>query len=569
MVAAVEHPNIVPVYDTGDVDGILFIAMRYIRGGDVRSLLADGQAIPAARSRSIISQIAAALDTAHTHDLVHRDVKPANMLLDAARRPTGGQFDRSGALIDHVYLSDFGISKYLATSKLTSTGHFVGTLDYIAPEQIEGKVIDGRADQYSLACAAHEMFTGVPPFRSDEIVAMISAHLTRPPPSAAALCPGLPEAVDQVLARAMAKSPADRYPTCTDFADGLSRALAAPPGQRTITAARPKHVPSTAPVAAPAGESAGERDKPPRRRRRPSGGPILAAITAAGLAVGVILIATHKAPHPRHNPAAFSSPTSKFITSRSPSPALQGKNPFASLPRYPASVTAAVYDAVTGKTYLLHPGVREHTASTVKVEIMGTLLHQAQVAGSPLPGTELSLITSMIEVDDNSAATQLLEDVGGPSAVRRFDDSVGMTATEPHATTPYIDNDPGLPAWELTTTTAADEVKLVRAFVYPNRVLNTTSRNYGVNLMEHVEAYQAWGVTAGVGPGTTVALKDGWLPLDVANNSDWQVDSIGWVKGNGRDYVLAVLTNDNSSEQAGIDTIGHISAAVYAQLRHN
>jgi beta-lactamase class A len=289
-----------------------------------------------------------------------------------------------------------------------------------------------------------------------------------------------------------------------------------------------------------------------------------------------------------------SSPTSKFRTSNPPitpqssdsPPATTpsdsptsgqhrggkpkvGKNPFASLAStYSSSVTAAVYDAATGKTYLLHPGVTEDTASIVKVEIMGTLLHQAQSSGGTLPGTELALMMSMIEASDNNSATQLLADAGGPSNVKQFDEAVGMTHTEPHATTPYINGDPNLPAWGLTTTTAADEVKLVRAFAYSNSALNTTNRNYGVSLMTHIEADQAWGVTGGVAPGATVALKNGWLPLDVASNSNWQVDSIGWIHGNGRDYVLAVLTKGNASEQAGIDAIEHISDAVYATLGH-
>ncbi len=233
---------------------------------------------------------------------------------------------------------------------------------------------------------------------------------------------------------------------------------------------------------------------------------------------------------------------------------------------YSSNVTAAVYDANTGKTYVLHKGVQDYTASIVKVEIMGTLLHQAQVQGGRPPGSEQSLLMSMIEASDNSAATQLLQQAGGPSAVKRFDESVGMTDTQPHATTPYINNDPNLPAWGLTTTTATDEVKLVKAFAYSNSVLNSTNRNYGISLMTHVEADQAWGVSGGVAPGTTVALKNGWLPIDVANNSDWQVDSIGWIHGNGRDYVLAVLTKHNTSEAAGIDTISRISRAVYAAL---
>src|SRR5215467_5485093 len=165
--AAVDHPNIIPVYDAGDAGGFLFIAMRYVSGGDVRSLLADGQVIAPARVWNIVNQVAAALDAAHEHDLIHRDVKPANMLLDV---PSGNA--------EHVYLSDFGISKQTLASHLTSTGQFVGTLDYIAPEQIEAQSIDGRVDQYSLACATYELLTGEPPFRRDLGLALINAHLS-------------------------------------------------------------------------------------------------------------------------------------------------------------------------------------------------------------------------------------------------------------------------------------------------------------------------------------------------------------------------------------------------------
>lgn len=310
----------------------------------------------------------------------------------------------------------------------------------------------------------------------------------------------------------------------------------------------------------------------------------------AALSVIALLAAGCASVPPSTDPGP--SPSSKFITTQPPSgqqsstsaPATSssstpasghqprhghGKNPFKSLSgTYSNSVTAAVYDAITGKTYLLHPGVVEDTASIVKVEIMGTLLQQAQAQGGTLPGTELALMTSMIEASDNSSATQLLADAGGPSKVKQFDTLVGMTDTNPHDTTPYINGDPNLPAWGLTTTTAADEVKLVRAFAYPNSVLNSTNRNYGLGLMEKVEADQDWGVSGGVTPGTTIALKNGWLPLDVANNSNWQVDSIGWINGNGRDYVLAVLTNGNASEQAGIDTISHISDTVFTALGH-
>ena len=225
--AAVDHPNIIPVYDAGDAGGCLFISMRYVQGGDVRALLAGGQALPPARAWNIVSQVASALDAAHAHNLVHRDVKPANMLLD---RP--GKIELAKAAdqnvsqsSEHVYLSDFGISKQTVASNLTSTGQFVGTLDYIAPEQIEGQGIDGRADQYSLACTAFEILCGAPPFKRANGFALINSHLSEKPPLITTLRPGLPPAVDQVLGKAMSKSPGQRYATCAQFAKDLGRAL--------------------------------------------------------------------------------------------------------------------------------------------------------------------------------------------------------------------------------------------------------------------------------------------------------------------------------------------------------
>lgn len=230
--AAVDHPNIIPVYDAGDAGGFLFIAMRYVSGGDVRSLLADGEALPPARVWNIVNQVAAALDAAHEHDLIHRDVKPANILLDA---PSGNA--------EHVYLSDFGISKQTLASHLTSTGQFVGTLDYIAPEQIEARSIDGRVDQYSLACATYELLTGEPPFRRDLGLALINAHLSTPPPSVAAKRPGLPPAIDQVLAKAMAKSPDQRYGTCVEFATDLGKAIGTVSGVPSVVATTAEQTP--------------------------------------------------------------------------------------------------------------------------------------------------------------------------------------------------------------------------------------------------------------------------------------------------------------------------------------
>jgi tRNA A-37 threonylcarbamoyl transferase component Bud32 len=251
--AAVDHPNIIPVYDAGDAGGFLFIAMRYVQGGDVRSLFASGQVLSPARVWNIVSQVAAALDAAHAHDLIHRDVKPANMLLDTSARNTGGKRGQVGDETDHVYLSDFGISKQTLASHLTSTGQFVGTLDYIAPETIEGKTIDGSVDQYSLACACYELFTGEPPFQRDLGLALLNAHLSTPPPKITARRPELPPAVDLVLAKAMAKNPADRYASCVAFATDLGKAIGMVPGTPLVVAAgaQPTAVAGNTPQQAP------------------------------------------------------------------------------------------------------------------------------------------------------------------------------------------------------------------------------------------------------------------------------------------------------------------------------
>ncbi len=212
--AAVDHPCIIPVFDAGEAGGVLFIAMRYVSGRDVRTLLDREGSLPADRVVSIIEQVASALDAAHARGLVHRDVKPANMLLDSSA---------SSGQLDHVYLSDFGLTKQSQlTSSLTSTGQFLGTLDYIAPEQIEGsKLVDGRADLYSLGCAAFEMLSGAPPFRRDQGVAVIWAQISAPPPRLTDLRPDLPAAIDSVLAKALAKAPGDRYQTSLEFAAAL------------------------------------------------------------------------------------------------------------------------------------------------------------------------------------------------------------------------------------------------------------------------------------------------------------------------------------------------------------
>jgi len=229
--AAVDHPHIVPVYDAGEANGVLFIAMRFVSGNDLRTLIDREGKLPAARVVHIVSQVASALDEAHSHGLIHRDVKPGNMLI--------GTVAGSGQP-DHVYLSDFGLSKQsVSSNSLTATGQFLGTLDYMAPEQVEGLSIDGRADLYALACSAFEMLAGTPPFKRDEGVAVLWAQLRAPTPSLRALRPDLPPAVDQVMAKALAKAPDDRYTSCTAFASALRAACGLGAGEAGATPAAP------------------------------------------------------------------------------------------------------------------------------------------------------------------------------------------------------------------------------------------------------------------------------------------------------------------------------------------
>jgi hypothetical protein len=231
--AAVDDAHIIPVFEAGEESGVLFIAMRFVRGGDVRSLLDRAGPLSPRRATEIISQVASALDSAHARGLVHRDVKPANMLLDEST-----DSDRP----DHVYLSDFGLTKEsLAAPGLTSTGQFLGTLDYVAPEQIEGRPVDGRTDLYALACATFELLTGAPPFRRDQGMAVMYAQVSEPPPRLSSRRPGLPASVDDIMNRALAKSPADRYASCQEFAGALRRAfgLAGDSGPRAPEPGRP------------------------------------------------------------------------------------------------------------------------------------------------------------------------------------------------------------------------------------------------------------------------------------------------------------------------------------------
>ena len=214
--AQIEHPNVIPVYQVGEEDGLLYLVMRFVNGIDLGALLQRDGPLAPDRAAQIIVQVADALDAAHANGIVHRDVKPGNILVSAR---------------DHVYLTDFGLTKHTAeTHGMTATGMFVGSVDYVAPEQIEGRSVDARADIYSLGCVLYETLSGTVPFPRDTEVARIFAHMSDRPPWLETVPPALAE----VIVRAMAKSPDDRFQSAGDC--GRSAAAAAPRADAGINA---------------------------------------------------------------------------------------------------------------------------------------------------------------------------------------------------------------------------------------------------------------------------------------------------------------------------------------------
>jgi YVTN family beta-propeller protein len=228
LAASIDHPNVIPIYDAAEADGRLYIAMRYVSGTDLKALLRREGALEPLRAVAIVTQLAAALDVAHGRGLVHRDVKPGNVLLEGEE--------------GHVYLTDFGVAKSASfATGLTTAGQRVGTIDYIAPEQIRGAEVDGRADQYSLGCLLYECLTGDVPFRRDTEVAVIYAHLRDKPPAVSDRRPEIPPTTDAVLARALAKKPGARYESCRDLAAAAEAALGHSPTKGRAGVRRPRN----------------------------------------------------------------------------------------------------------------------------------------------------------------------------------------------------------------------------------------------------------------------------------------------------------------------------------------
>jgi serine/threonine protein kinase len=264
-VASVEEPHIIPVYGAGEVDGVLYIATRFIAGGDLAGALQQaGGTLPPARAAALVEQVAAALDAAHAAGLVHRDVKPGNVLVDT------GLVNGGPGRPEHAYLSDFGLSKpALADTGLTATGTFLGTPDYSPPEQIRGLPVDGRGDQYSLACLAFVLLAGQPPFHRQETMATLFAHMNDPVPPLSRYRADLSPAVETVLARGLAKEPGQRYAHCGEFAAALRDVLEPASLASRPPVSRPPSAPETVAWTGPATEAV-----QPSQPRTPAAAPV-------------------------------------------------------------------------------------------------------------------------------------------------------------------------------------------------------------------------------------------------------------------------------------------------------
>jgi YVTN family beta-propeller protein len=292
LAASLDHPHIIPIYEAGEADGRLYLAMRYVEGTDLKALL-QKEPPSAERMVAIIDQVADALDAAHARGLVHRDVKPGNILVAA-------KVDENSP--EYCYLCDFGLTKPASgASELTGSGQVWGTGDYLAPEQIHGEAVDSRTDVYALGCMVYECLTGSVPYPREHEVAVMFAHLSQPPPSVTAARPDLPPGIDAVIATAMAKAKEQRYPTCSALAAdvraellGEPRPLDSPVGRAALS--RP---PSRGRAVASEWVPEAAQEEPKRRRIRVRAVATAVLLAVAGGALGLILV-TRGNSTPRH-----------------------------------------------------------------------------------------------------------------------------------------------------------------------------------------------------------------------------------------------------------------------------
>ncbi len=306
LAASISHPNIIPIYDAGSDDENLYIVMRYVEGADLKQVLKEAGPLPVDVAVSIISQAGRGLAAAHDRGLVHRDVKPANILLDFA--------DGTDPRLAHPYVADFGLTKHVGSvSGATGTGQLVGTLDYVSPEQISGTALDRRTDVYSLGCVLYECLAGRVPFSGSGDAAVLWAHMSETPVPPSELRDDVTQSIDAVISRAMAKDVDARFPGCRELVAALQLAA----GTAAPLATRPIELPVAMPAAAPPAPPTSATDGPAaaghRRSRRGKIGVVVGVLAVAVVAAATVVALRasdgHPRPTPRRHPAAVGYPT--------------------------------------------------------------------------------------------------------------------------------------------------------------------------------------------------------------------------------------------------------------------
>jgi len=559
LAAGLEHQNIVPIYEAGEVDGHMFIAMRYVRGTDLRVLISNEGPLGPDRTIRLLRPIAAALDTAHRRGLVHRDVKPANILVAV---------DEEG---EHPYLSDFGLTKHTSSkSGLTKTGQFMGTVDYVAPEQIKGEEVDGRTDEYALACVVYQCLSGRVPFDKPSDVATMFGHLQDPPPRVSAARSDVSFEFDDVVATGMAKEREARHPTCTAMLDALSHAAGLPSGPRptpgfdpTVVAMPPQ--PGTGPLLPPAPEVVPSAAPVPPVST-PTTGPapeegtgggrnarllaIVGGAIAAIVALVVVVLSLGGGSEPGPGPGPTTGPPEP--TGPSPPTTLSNADAF-SIPRlgaatlYPSPIEVAdLRGVVTDVTVTLNGFTHSFPADIdlllVGPEGQSVLLMEGVGGTTPVSGVTVTFSDDGVPLSDVESLTS---GTARPSSFTG--DGFGFEGPAPAPTPPH--------GTEMTVFDGTDPNGTWSLFVFDDGDRDRGQITGGWTL----DLVMGTGVTSPTGPtgvtgvtGANVIFQDDFSDP----TSGWDVFSVDTSSGGYRDgaYVLSVIGGFNVGGDANTST---------------
>ncbi len=380
IAGGLQEPHVVPIHEYGEIDGQMFMEMHLIEGTDLDSILKRFGPLTPPRAVAIISQIASALDAAHAAGVMHRDVKPQNILITRD---------------DFAYLVDFGIASATTDEKLTQLGTAVGTWKYMAPERFSNAEVTYRADIYALACVLHEALTGSPPYRADSASVLISAHLNEPVPQASVARSGVPKAFDAVIARGMAKRPEDRYASCGDLALAAHDALSHPDQDHADTILqRSQTATMLGTVAAPPTPPLPPTYTTPPPAPTPQSPPLYPEPAGAGASSGAI------PPGPQAGYPSWSPTSGQVPTPQQQAPQYYqgggsswgGQPPGAAPPQYPGGPTQWNQPAPSGKRnpWPIIAGVAALVVIVVIAAVVAVMLNQ----GSNKPAAETTTTTA-------------------------------------------------------------------------------------------------------------------------------------------------------------------------------